>query len=131
MSSRNEVFELGRSSSQVSWLEPGVLRIRFVGYVDAAQTERLVTDAKHILGQGDPLRAFVIDCAEAENYSPNVRQPGVALMETLRDAGAQAGFAVSASPAIRMIGTAVSFVAGTRVRFVGTMAEARAELDKG
>ncbi|MGE0792424.1 MAG: hypothetical protein AB7S26_42510 [Sandaracinaceae bacterium] len=113
----------------VSWISPSVIEVRFRGHVTGESTRLLTEHARQLLLRGTP-RAFIINCEEAKNYEPDVRGPGVRLLELLRESGATIGYAVSRSPAIRMIGTAVAFVAGTRVTFVETPREALAAIKR-
>ena len=113
-------------SPRVRWATPTVLEVAFTGHVDAAQVHRTVDEARRAV-RDQPPTSFVIDATDASNYSTDVRGPGIELMQLLRDAGAIRGYAVAPSSAIRMIGTAVAFVAGIQVRFVSTLDEAMNE----
>jgi hypothetical protein len=105
------------------WWSNDVLAVIFRGNVTASQTEEVLEAAQRDL-DGRSLRHFVVDAEHAVTYSADVRAPGVALLRTLRTAGATGGVAISRSPAIRMIGAAVAFVAGVRVEFVESRVQA-------
>lgn len=111
------------TSQDVRWGGPGVLIVRFRGRVSGAQTMQLLETVREELA-AEPVRAFVFDCTRAESYTVDVRAPGVELLQALRDAGATRGYAAASSSSIRMIGTAVAFVAGVNVRFVESVSEA-------
>jgi hypothetical protein len=125
----------GRSSEQphsarqdrVAWWTEDVLAVFFRGHVTGAQTQSVIEAARTAL-EGRSVRFFVIDALDANSYSTDVRESGVALLRLFGKAGATRGVAVSTSGAIRMIGAAVAFVAGVRVEFVGSRHEANKRL---
>ncbi len=116
------------TDSDVYW-KGDVLVVRFCGYVTGANTRRITEAARRALSERAP-RTFVFDCSTAHSYSTDVREPGVELLQSLRQAGAEHGYAVSVSSSVRMIGTAIAFVAGIKVKFVETLPEALAELSE-
>lgn len=67
---------------------------------------------------------FIFDCSQTDTYTVDVRAAGARLLSTLAKAGATEGCCVTDKSSIRMIGTAVAFVAGVNVKFIKTVPEA-------
>jgi hypothetical protein len=115
-----------RLIGRIFWLGDVVI-ITFPTTTDGPSTDALTRQLKVELTGRRP-HGFIFDCLSTQTYAADVRAPGARLLKTLASAGAVHGCCVTNRSSIRMIGTAVAFVAGVSVDFVGTMPEAVAIL---
>lgn len=112
----------GALRRSIFWMGDVVV-INFPRIASGATTDLLTEELRGELSGRFP-RAFVFDCLGTESYTVDVRASGASLLQTLARAGADRGCCVTEKSSIRMIGTAVAFVAGVSVKFVRTLPEA-------
>ncbi len=118
-----------RGEVRVRWEEPDIIEAVFVGYVTSQSVFDAIDLIKIELGQRSA-GFFLLDASATSGYDPDVRNPGVALLRTLKERGVAAGACVAPSATVRMIGAAVSFVAALPIEFVGTRAQALTGLQR-
>jgi hypothetical protein len=112
----------GALRRNIFWMGDVVI-VTFPRIASGATTDLLTEQVRSELVGRYP-RAFVFDCLGTETYTVDVRASGAKLLQTLARAGAEKGCCVTEKSSIRMIGTAVAFVAGVGVKFVRTLPEA-------
>jgi hypothetical protein len=118
-----------RARAAVRREPPDIIEVIFRDYVTSAQVEDAIDDARRAMAAW-PARFVIINTTETTGYDASVRRPGVALLGLLKASGVIGGATVAPSSAVRMIGSAVAFVAGLKLEFVATRPEALTHIDK-
>jgi len=97
----------------VRWEPPDIVEIVFSGYVTVRGTEYAIDG----VCQHPDARFLLINATDVTGFEPGVRVPGVTLLRVMKERGIKHAVAVAPSPGVRMIGSAVAFVAALKVDF--------------
>ena len=114
-------------SNEISWIQPGVVKIRFADHPTGAIVEDTLRRLEIFVG-AEKLRGCFLDAGGVSAFDSSVRGPGRELLTALRARGVERAVCLTVSPLIRMIGSTLSFASGLPVLFVATEAEAMAKL---
>ena len=106
----------------IFWMGDIVI-VKFPRVANGAQTDQLAKQLERDIRERFP-RGFIFDALGTDTYTVDVRAAGARLLSILARAGADRGCCVTRHSSIRMIGTAVAFVAGVNVEFKQSMQDA-------
>lgn len=105
----------------------GVIEASLAGHIAAVDVVELHRGVEAELARG-PARFVVIDTSGLENFSPDVRTPGVPFLQFMKASGVERVVAIATSSMVRMMASAIALAAGARIRFVADRAAADAAL---
>lgn len=117
-----------RRTVSVHLLEPDVVELSLRGHVSDRSIEYARTLLLDLLLDLPRMRYFLVDTTTTDGYDESVRVPGVLLLRELRERGLERGVAVT-DLSVRMVGSALSFVAAVPVDFLPTREQAIARLE--
>ena len=115
--------------ARVVWLRPDTLEVIYSGRITGEEVDDSVTQTREQLVRR-PARFLIVDCGEITSYAADVRSGGVALLKVLKGCGAERAVCITPSPAVRMMASAVAFVAGLPVTFFAARADALRHLQE-
>lgn len=107
----------------------GVVEVVMVGHQTGRTIEATVFGVRRELASGAAKGVF-FDASGITGFSPDVRGPGVELLQTIKASGLPRAVAVVSSGAVRMMAAAISFAAGLPLDIYGTRAEAEHRLEQ-
>jgi hypothetical protein len=110
-------------SAELSWVSPGLLKIRFAGHHNEASIRNLLQRLDAFPG-AEKLRGCFLETSQVQTFDTSVRGPGRELLAALRARGVDQTICLGPNPLVRMLASTLAFAAGLPMIFVNSEAEA-------
>lgn len=104
------------------------VKTEFKGYITTELVDQAANQLKAAI-KGEPVQAALFDASGVSGYDPMLVAAGNRLLKVVKDAAVPRTAAVASSTAVRMMGSAIAFGLGLRMRFFETEKEALAYLE--
>lgn len=103
----------------VDLVDGGILRIRFLGYVDGPLVQRGIERVREVLGRRSA-RFFLADTMGVTGVDASMRAPGLDLISVMKGYGITAGFISTTSPIVRLLASTLGMASGFRFELLAT-----------